>query len=69
MHSILRPLLEEERYEHLIFLFVTLIEAIQKEGISGYTPAYFDFGISTESHGNVLNEGLTNRKNVSGDIL
>lgn len=50
----------------LDFLFVTLIEAIQKEGISGYTPAYFDFGISTESHGNVLNEGLIEQKERFG---
>lgn len=50
----------------LDFLFVTLIENIRANGIGGFTPDFFDFGISTESHGRVLNEGLIVQKELFG---
>lgn len=50
----------------LDFLFVTLIEDIRANGIGGFTPDFFDFGISTESHGRVLNEGLIAQKELFG---
>ncbi len=50
----------------LDFFLVTLLEDIQKRGILGFDPEYFDFGISTESQGSVLNEGLIEQKEGFG---
>ena len=45
----------------LALVFHTLIEQAEREGYR-----YFDFGISTEDHGQVLNEGLATQKSRLG---
>lgn len=50
----------------LDFLLVRLIEDIRSNGISGFYPSFFDFGISTENDGYVLNEGLIGQKEGFG---